>query len=110
MRESERKTAEKFGVLEMCEKLETQLMSLQECSEVDFDLNGFYDDMDLVCVLVGYDIDICQKSYYNTKRQFLISVIEVMLEHDLHPAGDYIEDYGGLFYFVRRCGDKWKRG
>ena len=110
MREREKKTAERFGVLEMCEKLETQLMSLQACSDVDFDLNGFYDNMNLVCVLVGYDIDVRRDDYFAARKQFLVSVIEVMLKHDLHPTVDCIEDYGEHFYFVRRCGDKWKRG
>lgn len=109
MRDLERKIAEKFGVLERCERLEAQLLSLPECSGVEFDLNGFYDNMNQVILLVGYDIDVRREDYFEARRKFLIQVSDILEKHDLYSCGDRIEDYGEHFYFVRQCGRAWKQ-
>ena len=109
MRDLERKIAEKFGVLERCERLEAQLLSLPECSSVELDLSGFYDDMNQIILLIGYDIDVRREEYFEAMAEFKREIINVLRIYKLYPSGDGIEDYGKHLYFVRRCGVAWKR-
>lgn len=108
MRDTERKIAEEFGILERCESLEAQLLCLPECPDVEFDLSSLYDNMRYVILLVKYDIDVRREDYFAARKAFRLAAIRILLENDLLPSGDAIEDYGEHFYFVRRCGATWE--
>ena len=108
MKERERNTALRFGIMDQCEKLEQELLTIPGATEVDFDLSGFYDRMYYVIALVGYDIDVRRPDYFEARRLFVQSVVDIMRKHDLYPSGDAIEDYGEHYYFVRECGSSWK--
>ncbi len=108
MEERERKTAERFGILEKVEKLEKELLTIAGVAEVDFDLNGFYDNMNQVIFLTKYDIPVGSLTYFAQRKELLDSVKRIAEENDLYPSGDPIEDYGEWFYFVRDCGKTWR--
>jgi len=108
MKERERKTAEHFGILEKVEKLEKELLTIAGVVEVDFDLNGFYDNMNQVIFLTKYDIPVSSLTYFAQRRGLLDSAICIAEENDLYSSGDPIEDTGDWFYFVRDCGETWR--
>ena len=56
LNERNRKTAERFGILSMVEKLTAELMALDGVEDVDFDLDGFYDNIPYVIFLPKYRI------------------------------------------------------
>ena len=97
-----RKTAIKFGILEQCEALEKDLLTIPHCVSVEFDLDGFYDNLNQVIFLIKYDIDVPLEQYYFARRVFKFQVLEVAANHGLTPSGDAIEDYGEHFYFVTK--------
>lgn len=45
MKERELRTAIKFNIVDKVEKLENELLKIEGVTEIDFDLDGFYDDM-----------------------------------------------------------------
>lgn len=50
--------AERYGITDKCASLEQDLMNIDGVTSVEFDLNGFLDDIHQVIVLVGYDFRI----------------------------------------------------
>lgn len=108
MRERTIKTAEQFSILNKVENLEKDLMAVDGVADVEFDLDGFYDNMNQVIVLTKYNIQGSAGKYFKKRRQLLCDVQDVAYTHDLRRTGDRIEDYGEHFYFVFTCGDKWK--
>ena len=96
-------TAIRYGVKEQCEKLETELLAIDGVTDIDFDLDGFYDDLGQVIFLAEYDL-----GYLASRTPITQAIIEVCKNNDLYPSGDSIEDYGAHLYFVRTCGKEWK--
>lgn len=109
MKDRERKTAERFNILEQCEKLEKELLNIDRVIDVDFDLNGFYDDIYQVIILTKYDIPATLENYFEERRELLKNVIGVAALNDLTRTEDRIEDMGAHFYFVFRCGKEWRK-
>jgi hypothetical protein len=109
MKERERKTAERFGVLEKVEKLEKELLAIAGVAEVDFDLDGFYDNMNRVTVLTKYDIPVGSLTYFAQRKALLDNVARVAKENELFSSGDSIEEHGEWFYFARVCGQSWRK-
>lgn len=104
----QKETARRFGILARCEALESDLLKIPGVVDVDFDLDGFFDSLHQVIVLVRYDIDIRCPDYFDARRELQKGCIMAMLAHGLTPSGDPIEDYGEHFYFVRQCSKAWE--
>lgn len=103
-----RRTAEKFGILERIEKLEENLLSIENVTEVIFDIDGFYDDLNEVVFLTKYDIPSYDGKYFETKVDIIKKVFEIVEANDLTKTEDPIEDYGAHLYFVTACRKAWK--
>lgn len=101
------RTAEQYGIKEQCEKLEQELLNIDGVTDIDFDLDGFYDDMWYVIFLAKYEIND-YNNYFEDKTRIKRQIIDICTKHDLYPSGDPIEDYGQHLYFVRKCGKVWK--
>ena len=94
------KTAEKYGKLSEILQLERALLSVRHCEKVEFDLNGFYDNMNQVIILPFYDIMVNDPQYYSKRTQFKQDIIKVCNRYRLTRTEDTIEDYGSCFYMV----------
>lgn len=108
MRERDRQTAERFGILERVEDLERELLKVDHVVGVEFDLDGFYSDIYQVIVLPEYDIPVNTPDYFDVRHAMLQEVLAITREHGLNPSGDSIEDYGKHYYIVRNCDNSWK--
>lgn len=100
MREREQRTANKFNIMETCQALENDLLKIDGVTKVDYDLDGFYDDMKQVIILTGYDIDIRLENYYEVRGNMVDKIKETCKKYDLKRTLDKIEDYGASLYFV----------
>lgn len=100
-------TAKRFNITGKCERLETALLAIPGVAEVDFDLDGFYDNLRQVIFLTKYDLDPAREDYYAARREMLEAIERVAKTHGLSPTGDTVEDYGQHFYFVRSCDRSW---
>ena len=107
MKERTINTAKQFSILDKVEKLEAELLSIKGVVEVDFDLDGFYDNLKQVIFLTKYDIPVETENYFEARRQLIADVLKVAEENGLKRTEDRIEDYGTWFYFVTSCGDRW---
>ena len=58
MNDETTRIAERYGITEKCASLERDLLGIDGVTGVEFDLNGFLDDIHQVIVLVGYDFRI----------------------------------------------------
>ena len=107
MNDETTRIAERYGITDKCASLEQDLMNIDGVTSVEFDLNGFLDDIHQVIALVGYD-------YHKIRSTWSLAgkVLEkALLYHDLNDSGDLIEDYGEHLYFVFYCGQSWlKKG
>ena len=108
MREREAKSAESFGILERIKKIEADLLEIDFVEGVEFDLSGFYDNLNQVIILTRYDIPLQSESYFKDRTKLIVSVIDTVVKHGLVKTLDKIEDYGRDFYFVFEIADKEK--
>lgn len=106
MRNKDKDIAESFGIFERIKSIEADLLNIKFVEDVEFDLNGFYDNLDTVIILTKYDIPLSSETYFEDRKTLLISVIEKAKEHGLKRTIDRIEDYGAHFYFVFSIADK----
>ena len=97
--------AERYEITDKCEALENALLKIPGAISVEFDLNGFLDNIHQVIVLVGYDFHKIRGPLF-----FARAVMKETFLHDLHSSGDRIEDYGEHLYFVFDCGASWLNG
>lgn len=70
--------AERYGITDKCKALEHALLKIHGATSVEFELNGFLDNIHQVIVLVGYD--------FHQIRELPTFAREVALEafqHDL---------------------------
>lgn len=100
--------AETYGILHRIKSIEADLFGIKHVGDVEFNLDGFYDDLDEVIILVRYDIPIASDTYFKDRTALIMSVIEKAKEHGLKRTLDKIEDYGRHFYFVFSIADKEK--
>ena len=105
---TERETAKRFGILERIEALRADLLLCKFIEKVEFDLSGFYDNLNQVIILTKYDIPTSSPTYYPDRHDLIESVLHIAQEHGLSRTGDMIEDYGKHFYFVFYISDKEK--
>lgn len=105
MNDTTTRIAERYGITEKCASLEHDLLGIGGVTSVEFDLNGFLDNIHQVIVLVGYD-------YKKIRSQWSLAgkiVEKALLYHDLNDSGDLIEDYGEHLYLVFNCGPSWPK-
>lgn len=102
-------TARRFGVVSDCEKLERELLEIPGVTSVEFDLDGLYDNMDQVIILVGYDIDVSDPDYYDKRTDMIMKIVLCAYENGLVRTEDRIEDYGEHLYFVRKIVKSWTK-
>lgn len=107
MRYEEYKIAEKFNIIDKVQKLEKELLTIKDVTDVCFDLRGFYDNMHDVIFLVKYDISVNLHNYYEVRKQLIKEAIKVATSNGLIKTNDRIEDYGEYFYFVFTCDNTW---
>lgn len=98
--EKQRKTAERFGLTEKIEKLQSDLLKIEYIEDVDFSLDGFYDNMNQVIFLTKYNIPVSAGNYYELRFKMIREILETAYENNLEQTEDRIEDYGEWFYFV----------
>ena len=98
--ERQRKTAERFGLTEKIEKLQRELLEIEYIEDVDFDLDGFYDNMNEVIFLTKYNIPVSVENYYRLFHRMIKEILETAYENNLKRTEDRIEDYGTWLYFV----------
>jgi len=109
MKERERNTAEKFKILDKVQKFESELLKIDGVTEVDFDLSGFYDNINYVIFLTKYSIPVNSKNYFEKRKKLIRNVVETAGNNGLKRTEDHIEDYGEHFYFVTECDNSWNR-
>ena len=100
--------AEKFGITDKIQKLESDLLQIPHITEVTFDLDGFIDGMNQVIFLLKYDIPIDSENYFGERENLIESALKTLEQNGLSRTGDRIEDYGEHFYFVTKCNDSWR--
>lgn len=108
MKKDTEKIAKKFGIFSNIQKLEKDLLAIDNVTDVDFDLNGFYDNLNQVIFLVKYNIQSKELCYFIDKRKLTENIIETAKQNGLSSSGDAIEDYDTWLYFVRTCNEIWK--
>lgn len=100
--------AKTFSILSQIKKFEQELLQIDGVVKVEFDLSGFYDNLDQVIFLTKYDIPYAVEDYFKVKKKIISTILKVVKENGLSRTGDLIEDYGEWFYFVTSCKDSWK--
>lgn len=98
LRDRQIKTAEQFGILPLVEKLQADLMALDGVEDVDFDLDGFWDNIPYVIFLPKYHIS--GEDYFKRRWVLLTKILQEAERNGLYRTGDSIEDYGEHFYIV----------
>lgn len=101
------KTAKQFNILNRMEKLEKELLKVQGVTEVEFDIDGFYDNIHHVIVIAKYKVYGNPNSYFANRRQIITDIQNAAFRNELKRTGDSMEDYGEHFYFVFSCGNRW---
>lgn len=98
-------TAARFGISEQCAALERDLLTLPGAVGVEFDLDGFYDHMKQVILLVKFDV--AYESYFRDLRALRQGVVDTAGRHGLTRTPDTIENYGEHLYFVFHHDKTW---
>jgi len=106
MKEKQIKIAEKFNIIEKIKKLESDLLQVKGVVSVDFDLCGFYDNLNQVIFLTKYNI-ANDENYFEERKNLINNVLKVAQNNGLNRTEDRIEDYGEHFYFVTGCSKEW---
>ncbi len=100
--------ANKYGIADKIQKLEADLLKIPHVTKVDFDLDGFLDDINQVIFVLKYDIPADTENYFGERKNLISGALEVAAQNGLSRTGDAIEDYGEHFYFVTKCDDTWE--
>ena len=99
-------TAARFGISEQCAALQRDLLTLLGAVKVEFDLDGFYDHMEQVILLVKFDVSY--RNYFRDLRALRQGVIDTAARHGLTRTPDTIENYGEHLYFVFHHDSTWE--
>lgn len=98
LNERNRKTAEIHGILPLIEKLQADLLALEGVEDVDFDLDGFWDNIPYVIFLPKYNLPT--DGFYTRRKAMLRAILEIAAKNGLVRTEDSIEDYGAHLYIV----------
>ena len=108
MKERTIRIATRFGIYDRLKKLEQQLIDdVFYVESVDFDVDGWLDDMHQVIILVKYNIPVTLPNYFEVRRQTLSEILTIAGSYGLNRSGDVIEDHGEHWYIVRDCDSTW---
>ena len=91
--------------MDKCKKLEKELLQIDGVTEIEFDLDGFYDHMEQVILLVKFDV--AYRNYFRDLRALRQGVIDTAARHGLTRTPDTIENYGEHLYFVFHHDKTW---
>lgn len=106
--ERTKRIIEEYGLTEKIEKLTGDLLKIPCAVGVEYDLDGFLDDIPTVIFLVKYDIPVTAENYFGLRYVLKRGVIEAAQKHGLRKSEDTIEDYGEHFYFVFYHDKTWR--
>ena len=95
-----KRTAEEHGILDLVETLQTKLLALDHIDDVEFDLDGFCDNIPYIIFLPKYNIP--WENYFQHRRELLQEILKIASDLGLERTEDRIEDYGQHFYIVTR--------
>lgn len=101
-------TAARFGITEQCAALERDLLTIPGVAAVDFDLDGFYDNMHQVILLVKFDVPVTSRSYFRDLFYLRQGIVTTAGTHGLTRTPDTIENYGEHLYFVFHHDSTWE--
>ena len=101
-------TAARFGISEQCAALQRDLLTLPGAVKVEFDLDGFYDHLEEVILVVKFDIPVVNENYYCDLRALRQGVINTAARHGLTRTPDTIQNYGEHLYFVFHHDSTWE--
>ncbi len=101
-------TAARFGITEQCAALERDLLDIPCAVEVEFDLDGFYDHLQQVILLVKFDIPAANRDYFRDLAALRQGVIDTAARHGLTRTPDTIQNYGEHLYFVFHHDSTWE--
>lgn len=112
MRERDRATAERFGILDRCEKFERDLLGINGVVRDNFD-NGVGMDLSSLCSGIPYIIIVPKyrvpfETYFEDRRKMIQEIIKLATKYGLNRTEDRVEDYGEHLYMVFRCDDSWE--
>ena len=105
MNDETTRIAERYGITEKCASLERDLLSIDGVTSVEFDLNGFLDDIHQVIVLVGYDFHIVTR-----KLRLAVDVVNPAcscMGSKSTATGSRTD--GEHLYLVFNCGPSWPK-
>jgi hypothetical protein len=91
--------AERFSITDAMNKLHTDLLSLDGVVDVQYDLDGYLDDIFQVIIIAKYDIPV-NHSYYEKYSSVKKSILSAIKKNGLKRTPDTLEDYGEHFYIV----------
>lgn len=108
LKERTQKIIEQYNLNDKIEKLTKDLLSIPHAVDVEYDLDGFLDNIGDFIFLVKYDIPVSLDDYFLVRHRLVQNVIETADKHGLRLSGDRIEDYGQHFYFVFYHDNSWR--
>ena len=91
--------ADAFGLTERIQQLKEKLLNVPFVEDVEFDLNGYLDNMAEVIFLTKYNIPL-HDGYSDRRRDCRLGALKVAYESGLKPSGDRVENHDGWFYYV----------
>lgn len=95
--------AKEYGISEKIGALEKALLSIKGVVNVDFDLNGYLDDIYEVIIIPKYSVlpvDWKSDDYYAKRKKVLQNILRKARAAGLKRTEDVIEDMGEHFYIV----------
>lgn len=95
--------ANKFGLKANLNKLEQDLMNIKYVTKVDYDLSGYYDNINGPITLVSYDIpntEVTTRNYLAIKKDLKTQVLDVMKNNGVNVELEEFEDNDTYFYIV----------
>lgn len=94
--------AKKYGISDRMHQLKTSLLSIKGVVDVQFDLNGYLDNIYQVIVIAKYSIEYLSDlgAYYKAHGRIQKELVNKARALNLTRSEDAIEDYGEHFYIV----------
>lgn len=100
MDETAKAIAEKYGVTDKLNELESRILENRYATSVEFDISGFTDKIYQVIMVIGYDIPASLDNYFEERKRFIGDALAAANESGLKRTEDNIEDHGAHFYIV----------
>ncbi len=104
-----KKIAVTYGIDDNIDCLKEALLGIKGVKEVNFDLNGYLDDIYQVIIIVKYGIepvDWTSDLYYKERKKMLNKILRFARIAGLKRTEDSIEDMGEHYYLVFNS-SKW---